>query len=212
MTDGAVLRLLESDWRALCDGLAKTTSTVHPQHPFPARPLGLFAELEEVLSLVRALDHRLLRRYARRYVNSLWTLQDLLAHLASWAGEFRRQAETLATGREPEYAIPFALSIIGPNEWNQVEVERRQNRTLVDVLAEFESETQFLQDLVLSLTKDELSRPALLPAAPSGDPAARIRGTIAFVISGKCAHDRYHFAGLRAWVEAQEALRKRRPR
>jgi hypothetical protein len=172
--------------------------------PFPTTAPGLFAELEEVLLLWRELRAMPLRRHARRFVNAAWTLQDLLAHLASWAAEFRREVETAAAGREPDYAIPFALSIMGPNEWNEAEVESRRGLSLAEVLDQFETETRRLQDVVVALSPAQILRYATLPAAPSGDPAARMKGNVAILVSGKCRHDRYHIGMISRWLEGLE--------
>ncbi|MFQ5695614.1 MAG: maleylpyruvate isomerase N-terminal domain-containing protein, partial [Terriglobia bacterium] len=87
-------------------------------------PAALFAELEEVRLAWEGLHASpALEKYAERFINPGWTLKDLLAHLASWASEFRRQVETVARGEAFDYAIPYALSALGPAQWNQVEVD-----------------------------------------------------------------------------------------
>ena len=206
MTRGAMLGRLAREWEELTarPGAGPAASRP-PRASFPTHPLGLFAELEEVLDLWRHLKPSRLRRHARRYVNAAWRVQDLVAHLASWAAEFRREVETLVEGREIDYAIPFALSLLGPTAWNAAEVERRRTRSLREVIAEFTEETIRLQDLVLRLDAETLRQPALLPAAPSGDPAARLRGSIAMIVSGKCAHDRYHLTRLRERLRGWDA-------
>ncbi len=197
MRESAVLRELLLEWRRIARDPAPPFAG---GPPFPKSGAGLFAELEEVLLLWRELREAPLRRHARRFVSASWTLQDLLAHLASWAGEFRREVETVAAGREFDYSIPFALSVIGPSEWNQVEVERRRTLTLEQVLDQFEEETRALEDVVLALAPDRIVRPATLPAAPSGNPAERMRGNVAIVVSGKCMHDRHHIGNIRRWL------------
>ncbi len=209
MPEPVLWRELARDWQAFLRGPDVGPPFRRGGPPFPTTVAGLFAELEEILLLWRELRDQPLRRHARRFVSAAWTLQDLLAHLASWAGEFRREVETLAAGREIDYAIPFALSVIGPNEWNQVEVERRRSLTLTEVLDQFEDETKHLQDVVLSLSPPDLLRPARLPAAPSGDPAARMQGNIAVVVSGKCMHDRHHIGNVRRWLAEREGGARR---
>jgi hypothetical protein len=204
MPEPTVPRELVREWQAVAAGPDAGPPFRRGGPPFPTTGPGLFAELQEVLLLWRELRAVPLRRHARRFVNAAWTLQDLLAHLASWAGEFRRQVETVAAGREADYAIPFALSVIGPNEWNQVEVESRRGLTLAEVLDQFEEETRRLQDLVLDLSPAQILRPSTLPAAPSGNPAERLRGNIAIVVSGKCSHDRYHLGAIRRWLAGLE--------
>lgn len=209
MPEAVLWRELAQDWQAvLCEPVAGPAFR-RGGPPFPATAAGLFAELEEILLLWRELRRQPLRRYARRFVSAAWTLQDLLAHLASWASEFRQEVETLAGGREIDYAIPFALSVIGPNEWNQVEVERRRSLTLTEVLDQFEEETRSLQDLVLTLSRPDLLRTATLAAAPSGSPASRVQGSIAVVVSGKCMHDRHHIGNIRRWLAERKGAARR---
>lgn len=209
MRDRALLLALRREW----SGLEARPGAAGPAFrragpPFPTTGPGLFAELEDVLALWRGLRKAGLSRHARRYVNAGWTLKDLLAHLASWAGEFRRQVETIAEGREFDYAIPFALSVIGPNQWNEEQVEARRSLSLTAILEQFEDETRRLQDLVLTLPREALLRPAILPLAPSGDPRSPVPGNIALVASAKCTHDRYHLAQIRRWLAERQPPRK----
>jgi len=172
----------------------------------PVSSTALFAELEDVCDIWRALRvSTRLEEYADRFVNSAWTLQQLLAHLASWAREFRQEVETAASGETFDYAIPFALSVVGPNQWNQVEVEKRAAQSLDALLEEFEQETRRLQDLVLELPEDSLVAESQFPLAPSGDPAALWRGSIGQIVLMKCVHDRYHIEHIRRWLAAEAA-------
>ena len=209
MREPAVLRELVTEWRRLVRDPAPPFAG---GPPFPKSAAGLFAELEEVLVLWRDLREEPLRRHARRFVSASWSLQDLLAHLASWAGEFRREVETVAAGLEFDYSIPFALSVIGPNEWNEAEVMKRRTLTLEQVLDQFEEQTRALQDVVLALAPDEILKPATLPAAPSGNPAERMRGNVAIVVSGKCMHDRHHIGNIRRWLAGLPGARRARRR
>ena len=174
----------------------------------PVRSLSateLFAELEEVLSIWQELRAAPLREFAGRFVTSAWTLKDLLAHLASWAGEFRREVEMAAGGQAFDYAIPYALSVIGPNQWNQVEVEKRAEKSLDEIFQEFETETTRLQDLVIELSEPALASESEFPLAPSGDPAALWRGNSAQIVLMKCVHDRYHMGRIRHWLSSLAA-------
>jgi uncharacterized damage-inducible protein DinB len=210
MRDRALLGELQREW----DGLGGRLGAAPPAFrrggpPFPLTGPGLFAELEEVRALWRELRRVGLSGHARKYVNAGWTLQDLLAHLASWAAEFRRQVETIAAGRDFDYAIPFALSVIGPNAWNEEQVEARRGLSLKAVLDQFDDETRRLQDLVLTLPREVLLKPATLPLAPSGDPRSPVPGNVALVASAKCTHDRHHIGQISRWLAAREADRKR---
>ena len=205
MRDRALLRELQREWDGWDARLRAARSPFRRGGPpFPMTGPGLFAELEEVRALWRGLRRAGLSRHARKYVNAGWTLQDLLAHLASWAAEFRQQAETIAAGRDFDYSIPFALSVIGPNAWNEERVEALRGLSLKAVLDQFDDETRRLQDLVLSLPREVLLKPATLPLSPSGDPRSPVPGNVAMVASAKCTHDRHHIGQISRWLAARE--------
>jgi len=196
---------LHREWQDLLAGLPpeRVNSPRWFSAVGPMARLGvteLFAELEDVRAALQELRAAGLESYAGRYVTTAWTLRDLLAHLASWAREFRAEVETIARGDTFDYAIPYALSIIGPNQWNQAEVEKRAGQTLDQVLDEFDAETTRLQELVLELPEPALFSDSEFPLAPSGDPAALWRGTIAQMALMKCAHDHYHLSRIRHWL------------
>ena len=166
-----------------------------------ARPAALFAELEDVRrSWMELRASRQLEKNASRFVTPRWTLKDLLGHLASWAQEFRQEAEKAARGEAFDYAIPYAFSVLGPNQWNQVQVEKRRSQPLREILREFESETRCLQELVLELPEESLQAETFLPWAPTGNPAALFRGNAALVVMAKCMHDRHHLGRIRQWL------------
>ena len=167
---------------------------------FPARPMALHAQLEEVLALWADLRREPLARDAGRFITSSWTLKDLLGHLATWAAEFRREVETMARGGAFDYAIPYALSVMGPNAWNEAEAGRQRPVPLRTILDRFEAETERLQDLVLAVPETRLFAPGPSPLAPSGDPKATIEASIAQIVLGKCAHDRHHLGRIAGWL------------
>ncbi len=205
MPEAALPERLAQEWQDLLDTLPpeQTTSPrwcVESPGARPSSTVALFAELEEVLQAWKELQALATEEYAGRYLTTAWTLKDLLAHLASWAREFRQEVETAARGGAFDYAIPFALSVVGPNQWNQVEVERRKQHTLQETFREFESETRRLQDLVLALPASALLSESAFPLAPSGDPAALWRGSGLQITLMKCMHDRYHLGRIRNWL------------
>jgi len=166
--------------------------------PFPATPLALFAQLEDVLESWKQLRREPLEELAERYANGAWTLKDLLGHLATWAREFRREVETVTRGEVFDYVIPFALSVIGPNEWNNRQAQAQRSIPMAEILASFEADTRWLQDLALALPEPALYEEVAFPLSPSGDPAALFKAPIAFLVLGKCQHDLYHLAQIRA--------------
>jgi len=209
MADRVLLTEMSREWDALRARLAagRPTAPGDEGAQFPVSPTALYAQLEEVLFSWRELGAGRLERAQGRYVNGAWTLKDLLGHLASWAAEFRREVETVAGGGSFDYAIPFALSVIGPNEWNARAAEARRPQTLGTIRAAFETETRRLQDLVLMLQPEVLYGPTDFPLAPTGDPNVRFRGNVAQIVLGKCEHDNYHLGQIRRWLERLEEAR-----
>jgi hypothetical protein len=191
---------LEREWRALLETVtapAQSPLDLPPERRMPLSRTALLAQLEEVRDEWRSLQSSVDEERAGRFANAGWTLKELLAHLASWAKEFRKQIETVSRGDSFDYTIPFAMSILGPNQWNQREVEARRERSLDEIFLEFDEETVKLADLVVAMEEPVLYRPTPFPAAPSGSPTERLEAPPVLVISGKCLHDRYHFAQIR---------------
>lgn len=209
MADRALLNELGHEWEALRARLsAEAAPTLKGGGPrFPVGPLALYAQLEELLATWRELGDQPLEALQERYVNAAWTVKDLLGHLASWAAEFRREVETVAAGRAFDYAIPYALSVMGPNEWNARAAEEQGPRSLEMILEEFAVETRRLQDLVLELPESTLYSPASFPLAPTGDPAFPWKGNIALIVLGKCQHDRHHLDQIEKWLERVKEMR-----
>jgi hypothetical protein len=195
---------LELEWRELLESSAIPETgplDLPPDRRVAISRTALLAQIEEVRDEWKSLEALIDEEAAARFVNAGWRLKELLAHLASWAKEFRSQVEAVSRGQSFDYAIPFALSIVGPNEWNEREVEARRERTLVEIFREFEQEAESLEDLVIAMEDSVLYRPAPFPIAPSGNPAERMPVPPAIIVSGKCLHDRHHFAQIRKLLD-----------
>lgn len=197
----AVEKLLFDEWRALVDEAAvrpeRSPLALPPERRMPLSRTALLALLAEVRASWSGLRERVDPELGERFVNAAWTLKDLLAHLSSWAAEFRREVEGASRGESFDYAIPYAMAVIGPNAWNEEQVAARRDRDLEQIFEEFESETARLEELVIEMSERELYGPSTFPLAPSGDPSSRWRGPAAILISGKCLHDRYHIAQIK---------------
>jgi hypothetical protein len=208
MIDMSLYRDLQDEWKSLTDSDSSgemgdlNWSFIHDQLRTPRASI-LFAELEETRELWRELlDMIELDSCSGRFITSAWTLKDLVAHITSWAAELRYQAEAAAHGQSFDYAIPYALSIIGPNEWNRIEVEKRRNLSLPELLQELNQQSVNLEDLVLELSEEELHADRLFAMAPNGDPSTRWKGTIGQIVLMKCSHERYHLDRIRQWHAA----------
>lgn len=195
--------MADSRDRDLAAEFAALVARWAPEGSVPVRPgrLAVFAELEEVRAAWSGLwAHFPIARLADRFVNSGWNLRDALGHLGAWTAETRRQVETAARGDRFDYAIPFALSLIGPNEWNRAEVEKRRPLALDEIRGEFEAEAAALQDLVLSMPSEMLFSESDFPLAPSGDPATRFRSFPAQIVQAQCLHLQYHLRRLERFL------------
>ncbi len=200
-TDRALLRSLTAEWAGLEAQLARDLPAWRPAAgpPLPLSPTAIYAQLEDVLQAMAEMRPAI-ERHADRFVTGAWTLKDLVGHLASWAAEFRQEVQTAAGGGSFDYVIPFALNVIGPNEWNARAALRQRPLPLADLLQQFERETRRLQDLVLELPPPALYGEATFPLAPSGDPGQLVRGSIAIIALGKCSHDLHHLGRIREFL------------
>ena len=160
----------------------------------------IWAELEDVRLAIAELHHAASSEHAGRLATSHWTIKDVVAHVASWAAEFRRQVETVANRNPFDYLITFTPKI-GPTAWNAREVERRRERSLEECVEEFSEETARLQSLALALPDAVLFADAELPQTPDGRPENRWRTQLADLMLMKCRHDRYHLDRLREVLE-----------
>jgi len=199
-----VFAQLEREWRAFETGL-RVPPLGRPAE-LGARPLGkgaLYAELEDVRRAWAELRaSRRLAEDAARLITSQWTLRDLLAHLASWAREFRAEAETAARGERFDYEIPFAPGV-GPTEWNHAQVAARQERTLEEIFDELDAETRLLQDRVLEVPAESLYAQADFPVIITGATPAPMLHSIAELALARCMHDHHHLARIRRWRPEQ---------
>ena len=195
--------LLVNEWRALLASLedalevAPSPLALPAARRLPLSPKALFAQLEEVREEWRALRSAIQPGDAERYVNAAWTLKDLVAHVASWAKEFRHEVETVLRGGSFDYAIPYVMTVVGPNEWNEEQVRQRETQSLDESFDELDAETVRLQELLFEMSEQDLYGEATFPLAPSGDPAAKWKGPSAVIIAGKCEHDRHHIGQLK---------------
>jgi hypothetical protein len=195
---------LELEWRSLLEAIAvsgRSPLDLAPERRMAVSRVALLAQLEEVREEWKSLQSLIDEDLASRFANAAWTLKDLLAHLASWAREFRSEIAVASRQESFDYAIPFAMSVLGPNRWNEREVRARKERSLEDIFQEFDEETARLEGLVIEMEEPVLYQPAPFPLAPSGNPAERLPVPPAFLVSGKCLHDRYHFAQIRKLLD-----------
>ncbi len=213
MTKRALYEQLQREWQELVatslPGRVAPIDRLLPRLParVPSATI-LFAELEEVRQEWNRLGPSpQVRQYCGRFITAAWTLKDLLGHLASWLAETRCEAEAVARGERFDYIIPYALSVVGPNQWNQVEVEKRRPLSLRVVQEEAGSEIARLQEMALTTPQDVVARITPLPLSPTGDPAALWKGSISQLILAQCMHQRLHLGRIERWLSTQSSFR-----
>jgi uncharacterized damage-inducible protein DinB len=195
---------LQQEWRSLLEAIAvsgKSPLDLPPDRRLALSRVALLAQLEEVREEWRFLESLIDEELGSRFANAGWTLKDLLAHVASWAREFGSEIEAVSRSQGFDYAIPYAMTVRGPNQWNENEVQARREHSLQKIFREFDEETARLMDLVVEMGDPVLYRPAAFPLAPSGNPEERLPMPPAVLVSGKCLHDRYHFSQIRKLLE-----------
>jgi hypothetical protein len=153
------------------------------------------AELDELRVALAELIAKLERGDVERLATRAWTVFDVLAHLASWSRQTRVEAERLARDETFDERIPFGTT--GPHAWNQVEVDRRRDRSLVELLQEVAEEHDRLTELFARLTDDEVHRVRELPRT-LGDPPRSWAMPLTSMVLMTCWHGRMHLARVRA--------------
>jgi len=163
----------------------------------PLGPAGMCVELEEVRRAWQDLRRSPeIVRDAGQMMTPQWTLRDLASHVASWAREFRWEAEVSLRGEEVPYEIYFDPRL-GPTEWNHARVAERQEQKLDDILSEIDAETRRMQELVLQASPERLIAPVKFGPVVGPDRRPLFR-TLAELTGGRCFHDRHHLTRIAA--------------
>jgi hypothetical protein len=158
---------------------------------------ALCVELEEVRRAWEDLRRTpRISREAERMMTPQWTLRDLTSHVASWASEFRSEAELCLLGRDIGYEIYFEPGV-GPTEWNHARVAERREQKFDDILSEIDAETRRLQQLVLSAPPERLHAVARFAPVVGMERRPLVRN-LAEVAGARCFHDRHHLGRIAA--------------
>ncbi|MBM3818668.1 MAG: hypothetical protein FJW14_06575 [Acidimicrobiia bacterium] len=195
---------LIADWRQAAGPMPRVTATEIAERAAPeqASRVAVLAELEDLRLSFTELHGLLDDQAADVRATSRWTARDVVAHLASWAMETRREAETLLAGGAFDYSIHFEREG-GPRAWNQQEVDARARRTPAELFDELDRETIRTMDLMLEASEEVFGAVATLPRT-SGDPAEPWRMPLGAMVLMSCWHARLHLRAL------EELLRKPR--
>jgi hypothetical protein len=191
---------LESDWYRL---LQHASALVNSAPEIRVRPMTLWVELEDLLAEWRELwTSEWFAGNLSRLVTAEWTLQDVVAHVASWSTEMRAQAETLAKGLDVGYRILFE-EVGGPKSWNAEQVRLRRAHSLDKLAGEIERETARLQALLFELEPTVLFVERVIGIATAAAPKEPWTRSIAGIVDLRCFHDRLHINHIREWRDAR---------
>ncbi len=189
---------LQHDWQRL---VGQITAPVNPT--IRLTPATLWIALEDLLMQWRELwSCEWFAAVKDQLINSKWTLKDLMAHVASWTGELRAQAEILAGGTGVGYQILFD-EIGGPRSWNAEKVELRRSRLLEEVIGEIERETVRFQDLLFEVDIHTLLREHPIGIRRTGAPVQTWIVSIAGLVDMRCIHERHHMNRIIEWKRAK---------
>ena len=168
--------------------------------PAGASRVAVLAELEELQLVYHDLRAALASPEAKSaQVTGRWSALDVVAHLASWAAETRREVEGLLARRRFDYVIHFEADG-GPRAWNQREVEARAELGLSELVDELSAETERLAVLIVAAPQAALEDVVELPRT-AGEPPQPWVMPLAAMVLASCWHARLH---LRALVPPQD--------
>jgi hypothetical protein len=163
--------------------------------PERASRVALLAELEDLRLAFQDLRHALAAPEAKMArITGQWNALDVVAHLASWAAETRREMERLLARTPFDYTIHFEEEG-GPRTWNQRQVDDRAEFGLSELVDELNTETERLADLVLNAPLSSLEEVVELPRT-AGQPPQRWRMPLGAMVLGSCWHARLHLRRL----------------
>jgi hypothetical protein len=165
--------------------------------PDHASRTAVIAELEEVRVLVEEVVESLDPDRAMRLATRLWTVLDVLAHLASWARQTRVEVEQLLSDQSFDEMIHFGVN--GPHVWNQREVDARREHTPAQLLAEIDAEHQRLIELITGIPETEMRRVVDLPRT-IGELRTAWRMPLSAMIVMTCWHARGHLRGIKKLI------------
>jgi hypothetical protein len=122
-------------------------------------------------------------------VEGIWTIKDLLAHLASWEKSCLIPLRAYAAGE------PFVPEAIPDHQvWNQAQAQRWQAQSLAEILAEYQS---IRVEIVALITKLPEAQWAVKLHAPWGGEA-----TVAELCGGLVWHEKTeHLKSIHQWKE-----------
>lgn len=159
-------------------------------------------ELQETIGGFTAED------FSRSKAVAKWTLKDVLAHIASWDEEMVRVLQTFTMPGDSIYT--YAISDRnGFAAWNEEQVAARAERTVAEVVSEFEIARRDLIQVVEGLTDAVLNRSRM---TSWGKAATGFE-----LVMTQVDHDREHSEQIKSykkkierWARARQKLTEKR--
>jgi uncharacterized damage-inducible protein DinB len=159
-------------------------------------------ELQETLAGMSEED------FLRARAIDKWTLKDTLAHLASWDEEVVRVLQTFTMPGESQYTYIISERN-GFAVWNEEEINARRERTVSQIMSEFETARRDLIQVIEGLTDAVLNRSRM---TSWGRPATGFELRVT-----QAEHDREHANQIRSyrkkierWARARQKLTEKR--
>ncbi len=150
--------------------------------------------------LIQQLDHArntmlplLTEIEINRQIYPMWTVRELLAHIAGWDDAIIQSLNAHVDGREP--GTPAAL---GLNHYNAETISTREGLDYDHIYREYVKTRELLKETIRNLPEDKLEEPFILPWGNTG--------TIAQVIEIFSEHEEVEHAGdLKKLIEEHKA-------
>jgi hypothetical protein len=137
-----------------------------------------------------------------------WTLKDLLGHIASWDEEMVRVLQTFTMPGESQYTYTIS-DRNGFAAWNEEQINARSERSVNQVMSEFEIARRDLIQVVEGLTDPVLNRTRM---TSWGKTATGFE-----LLMTQVDHDREHAEQVRSyrkkierWARARQKLTEKR--
>jgi|GEM_PF-250095 len=147
---------------------------------------ALEARREELLAAAELVPPEAL---AARPVCGVWTLQDVLGHVADWESWALGGLRDMAAGRKPDLAL-----VTDEEAWNQEHAAARRGQTWDQVWADFDATRRELVAILNGMSQEELGR--VFPGVWSKETTPYAWFLVAY------AHDREHAQDVRVAMDA----------
>jgi hypothetical protein len=128
-----------------------------------------------------------------------WSIKDVIAHIMEWEAMFFPWYEASLRGETPEIPGP-GLTWKNLDVLNQRIYEKHRARPLEEILADFRSVHQRLEDTVNAMNLDQRTTPGYFSFTGGG--------TVIDWMNAYAAHDLWAKTEIRAWMKKRQLVAK----